>query len=72
MARIIFDAGADADFDEHFEIVFGAGEEALGFEELALAAEVEDLLVELFADVFDGGLQAILGHDVVDGGIDED
>jgi hypothetical protein len=44
----------------------------LGFKEFALAAEVHDLLIELGADVVDGALHLVFGHDIVDGGVDED
>ena len=50
MPAVVFDAAAIADLQNHLQIVFGAGEQPLGFEQLSLAAEVHDLLVQFLAD----------------------
>ena len=50
MAAVVFDAGAVADLQHHLQVVLGAGEQALGFEQLALAAERHDAEIELLAD----------------------
>ncbi len=72
VAAVVFDPAAIADFQDHLQVVLGSRQQSLGFEELALAAQVHHLLVELFADRLDGALDALFGHDVVDGGVDED
>ena len=68
MAGVVFDAGADAGFLEHFDVVLGAGEEALGFQQFALHAELLDAVVEFGADVGDGADEVVLIGDVVLGG----
>ena len=72
MPAVVFDAAAIADLQDHLQIVFGAGEQPLGFEQFSLAAKVHDLHFKLIADGLDGAVDAFLRHDVVNGGIDED
>ncbi len=72
VAGVVFDAGAHAGFVEHFDVVLGAGEEALGFEEFALHAEFFDALFEFGLDVVDGADEIVFVGDVVFGGEDED
>ncbi len=72
MPGVIFDSGAVADFLHHLNIVHRAGLETLGFEELALAAELREALLQLGLYAAYGGDDSILGHDVVLGGVYED
>ena len=50
VTRVVLDARAEPHLLEHFEVVLGAQLDALGFEQLALALEPRDALVELAAD----------------------
>ena len=71
VARVVFDAGAVADFFDHFQVVFGACHESLGFEEFALVAEFHDAAVHFYADACQDFGEAVFGHDIVDGGEQE-
>jgi hypothetical protein len=71
MPAVVFDAAAIADFQEHFDVVFGAREQALRFEKFSVATQLHDAFFKLFLDGLNGAMHAILGHDVVHGGIDE-
>ena len=65
MARVVFDAGARTNFLQHLQVEGGAHAQALFFEQLVLAAEPREAIVEL---VLDGGnrlLHAFLAGHVV-------
>ena len=50
MPRIVLDPAAEAHFLQHFEIVFGAHLQPLGFEQFALRLEVDDAVIKLVSD----------------------
>ncbi len=60
MARIIFNAGAEAHLLHHFEIVFRAHLDALGFEQLAVFLEPRDAFAQFLADGEDGALHLFI------------
>ena len=67
VARIVLDARARTDFLEHFEVKSGAHAQALLLEQLILATEPREAIVEL---VLDGGnrlLHALLARHIVRG-----
>ena len=72
MPAVILDPAAIADLQNHFQIVFRPGEQPLGFEQFPLAAQMHDLLIQFLADGLNGGVDAFLGHDVVNGRVNED
>ena len=68
--RIILDARAVADLQEHLHVVARPGRQPLGFEQLALLLELLEPLFQLLADVLDGPLDPLLGQDEVLGRVD--
>jgi hypothetical protein len=72
VARVVLDARAVADLLDHLQVVLRARQQALGLEQLALGAQLEDARVQLLADGPDRFLdRPLLGH-VVHGGEDEE
>ena len=65
VARVVLDARAEPDLAEHLEVVVRAHPQALGLEELALALEQREPLVELLLDRDDGPLHPLVRGDVV-------
>ncbi len=63
VARIIFDAGAKAHFLHHFQVVFRAHLDALGFEQFAVLLKLRDAVAEFLADGEDGALHLVAGGD---------
>src|SRR5208282_6809159 len=63
VARIILDAGANAHFLHHFEVVFGPLLDALSFEQFAALFEPRDAFAELLADGEDGAFHLVAGGD---------
>ena len=63
VARVIFDAGAEAHFLHHFQVVFGAHLDALGFEQLAVLLEPGDALAQFLADGQNGAFHLVAGRD---------
>ena len=59
--------GAEPDLAEHLEVVGRAHPQALGLEELALALEQREPVVELLLDRDDGPLHPLVRRDVVGG-----
>ena len=72
VAGVIFDAGAETHFLHHFQIVFGAHLDALGFEQFAVFLKPRDALAQFFADGQDGRLHLICWRDELFGGINHD
>ena len=70
MAGVVFHAGAEAGFVQHFHIVAGALFQSLGFEHFALLAEFVHALAHFGGDVDEGGVQFFPAGDEVFGGID--
>ena len=54
VARVVFDAGAVAEFDHHFEVEAGALFEALRFYQFVLCGQCGDALAQFGLDLFDG------------------
>ena len=67
---IILDPGAVSDFAHHLHVEFGAGFEALRFQQLAMIAEPGHALLRIPHYVRDGFLDFSKGGDEVFGGID--
>ena len=61
--RVILDAGAKAHLNHHFEVVFRAHLDALGFQQLALLFKLGDAQTEFLADGEDGAPQFLVGGD---------
>lgn len=72
VSGVVFDAGTEADFLDHLDVVLRPGHEAVGFEETALALEALHLLFEFGVDAVEGALQLLLGEHVLNGGEDEE
>ena len=68
MTGVVFDAATEANFSEHFKVVFGSHFDALGFDEAVLFFEVGDLFDLFLVDGFKGGVDFVLRHDEVTGG----
>ena len=63
MTRIVLDAGTDTHLGEHFQIIGGTHVEALGFQLLALLAQLGQTLVKFLANGFQGPFHAFgTGH----------
>src|SRR5262249_16117032 len=62
-ARIILDARAMPDFQEHLHVKARPRLQTLCFQELALFAEKCEPLVQFLIDAIDGGLDALLRRD---------
>ena len=67
---VVFDAGAEADFSHHLQVIIGALGNPLGFQQLIFLAEPRHLLVTLPANFLHGPGHFFLGGHVVAGGID--
>ena len=65
VARVVLDPGAEPDLAEHLEVVGRAHPQALGLQELALALEQREPVVELLLDRDDGPLHPLVRGDVV-------
>ena len=65
VARVVFDARARADFLEHLQVEGGPHAQALLLEQLVLAAEPREAIVEFLLDGGDRLLHAFLAGDVV-------
>ncbi len=65
---VVLDAVAEADLLHHLEVVLGAHAQPLGLEQLALALEQGQALLQLGLDAGDGGGHAGLARHVVGGG----
>jgi hypothetical protein len=50
VAGVVFHAGAIADFLEHFDVVFRAGLETLGLQQLALVFQFDDAHFQFVVD----------------------
>ena len=72
VAGVVFDAGAEADLFDHFEIVFGAHAKSLGFEEFSPVFEVFEAVGEFGFDVAGGAVHAFRGGHIVGGREDAD
>ena len=59
VARVVLDAGAEADLPHHLDVVRGAHAQALRLEQLALPLELGEPLRELRLDAADGPLHAL-------------
>jgi hypothetical protein len=70
MSGIIFDAGAEAHFEHHFEVIFGARFNALGFEEFAAGFEPGDAFGQFLADGEGCPFDFVHGGDELFGRID--
>jgi hypothetical protein len=68
MAGVVLDARAVAHLLNHLDVVAGAGSQALGFEQFAVPLELHQPLFQLGLDARHRGCDAVLGHDVMDGG----
>ena len=68
VTRVVFHARARPDFLEHLQVEGGAHAQALLLEELVLAAEPREAIVELVLNRSDRLLHALLAGDVVRGG----
>ena len=71
MARVVLDAVAVADLAQHVEVVARAHLQALRFEQLAVALEVRQALLELGLDRDDRAAQLLIGRDEVLGREDQ-
>ena len=71
MPRVVLDARAVADLQEHLHVVPGARRQPLGLQQLALLLQLLEPLLQLLADRLDGPLDPLLGHDEVLGRVDE-
>ncbi len=71
VAGIVFDAGAVADFLEHFHVIHGAHFDALGFQQFAVGLEPADAFLHFGDDGRDGDFDFLVGHDEVGGGRDD-
>ena len=72
VAGVVFDAGAETDLFDHFEIVFGAHAKSLGFEEFSPVFEVFEAVGEFGFDVAGGAVHALRGGHIVGGREDAD
>ena len=63
VARVVFDALAEAHFRHHFQVVFRPHADALGFEEFSFLFELGDLLFEFLADRARGRFHFFAGGD---------
>ena len=70
VAGVVFDALAEAHFLHHFDVVFGAHFDALGFEEFAFFFKPGDAFVEFGADGDDGAAEFVGGGDELFGGVE--
>ena len=64
-ARVILDARAVPDLFDHLQVVSGAREQALRFEQPAPAAQLHDALVQFDPDPLQDRAKLVLGHDVM-------
>ena len=67
VARVVLHARARTDFFEHLQVEGGAHPQALLLEELVLAAEPREPIIQLFFDGGDRLLHAFLARHVVRG-----
>ena len=72
VAGVVFDAGAEADLFDHFEIVFGAHAKALGFEKFSPVFEVFEPVGKFGFDVAGGAVHTLRGGHIVGGREDAD
>ena len=72
VAGVVLDAGAEAGLPHHLNVKIGPLGDALGLQEHVLALEVFDALAQLLLDVVAGGVDLLLGDDVVGGRVDHD
>jgi hypothetical protein len=63
--RVVLDAAAEAHLAQHLQVVVRAHAETLGLEELALALELGEPLLQLLLDRHDRVLHPVLARDVV-------
>ena len=70
VAGVVFDALAEAHFLHHFDVVFGAHFDALGFEEFALFLKPSDAFVEFSTDGNDGAAEFVGRGDELFGGVE--
>ncbi|MFM1943704.1 MAG: hypothetical protein RI897_2686 [Verrucomicrobiota bacterium] len=70
MAGVVFDTGAEAHFEHHFDVILCAHFDALGFEEFSVFFEKGDTFGEFLLDcahgtfnVFHGGNELFAGED---------
>ena len=67
VARVVLDAGAEADLADHLQVVAGALLQALGLEQLAFLVELGEPLLQLRLDALQGALDGFLAGDEVAG-----
>ena len=72
MAGIVLNAGAEACLPHHFDIKVGPFGDSLGLQQLILALEIEDPLLQFLFDVVAGPVDLFLGDHIVGGRIDHD
>ena len=70
VARVVLDARGVAELAHHLQVVLGALLEAVRFQDLALALQLAQPLLELRLDVLDGGREPVLARDEVGRGVD--
>ena len=68
--RVVLDAAAVADLSHHLQVVLGAHPQALGFQQLALALEAGEPLLQLGLDLDHRRGQPLGAGDVMRGGED--
>ena len=68
-AGIVLDAGAVAQLRHHLHVVLRALAQTLGLHQLILPLQLGKALVQLLADLADGGVHFVTGGDVVAGGV---
>ncbi len=72
VARIVFDAGTVAGFDDHFDVVLGTLFEALRFDQSVVLAQDFEAFFEFGFDVVDGCEQHFAWGDVVRFGVNRE
>ena len=65
VAGVVFDAGAEADLFDHFEIVFGAHAKSLGFEEFSPVFQIFEPVGKFGFDVAGGAVHTLRGGHIV-------
>lgn len=65
VARVVFDAVAVAQFENHLQVETGALLQTLGFHQFVVAAQVFEAFLQLDFDVFDGVEQGFPGRHIV-------
>ncbi len=72
MARVILDSRAIPHLLDHLHVILRPRQQPLRLQQLSLSAKLHHALIEFLLDRLNGRLHAVLGHDVVDGRVDED